>query len=79
MAIIFGSYAKELAHKDSDIDIYLETENRKIKKDIENLNSKLSVKIGKYDKNNLLIKEIKKDHIIIKGVEKYYEKNELFE
>ena len=43
------------------------------------LDSKLSIKIGKYDKNNNLIKEIEKNHVIIKGVDEYYEKNKFFE
>lgn len=79
LAILFGSYAKKIAKNDSDIDIYIETTDKKIKQDIELLNSKLSIKIGKYDKTNLLIKEIEKNHAIIKGVESYYEKNQFFE
>ena len=78
MAIIFGSYAKGLAHKDSDIDVYIETTNLQLKKDIEQLNTKLSVKIGKYNSTNILIQEIEKNHVIIKGVEQYYEKNKFF-
>ncbi len=73
LAILFGSYAKGIAKKNSDIDIYIESTNIKLKKEIEDLNMKLNVKIGKYNKNNLLIKEIKKNHVIIKGVEKFYE------
>ena len=73
LAILFGSYAKDIAKKNSDIDIYVETTNKKIKQDLENLNSKLSIKIGKYNKDNLLIREIEKNHVIIKGVEKFYE------
>ncbi len=73
LAILFGSYAKGLAHKDSDIDIYVETVNKELKKEIEQLSLKASVKIGKYDPDSLLIKEIEKNHVIIKGVEKYYE------
>ena len=74
LALLFGSYAKWNAKKDSDIDIYIETNDKNIKKDIELVNSKASIKIGKYDKSNLLIKEIEKNHVIIKGVEDYYEK-----
>ena len=73
LAILFGSYAKEIAKKNSDIDIYVETSSKKIRQELENLNSKLSIKIGKYNKDNLLIKEIEKNHVIIKGVEKFYE------
>lgn len=74
LAVLFGSYAKGTAKDDSDIDIYIETKEKKIREDISLLNSKLSVKIGEYDKDNLLIKEIEKNHIIIKGFEEYYEK-----
>jgi len=79
LVILFGSYAKGTAHKDSDIDVYAETMGREIKKEIELINSRLSVKIGKYDKKSLLIQEIEKNHIIIKGAEIYYEKNKFFE
>lgn len=79
LAVIFGSYAKGTATKQSDIDIYIETEDRKIKEVAELIDTKLGVKIGLYDRKNILIKEIEKDHIIIKGVEKFYEKNEFFE
>jgi len=78
LAILFGSYAKFIAKQDSDIDIYIDTEDKNLKKEIELINSRLSIKIGKYDKSNLLIKEIEKNHIIIKGLEFYYERNEFF-
>lgn len=73
MAIIFGSYAKGHASSKSDIDLYVNTTNKKIKEQLELLDSKLNIKIGNFDKQNLLIKEIIKNHVIIKGVEKYYE------
>ena len=38
---VFGSYAKGLAKKDSDIDIYIETADKKLKRDIELINSKI--------------------------------------
>ena len=79
LALLFGSYAKGIAKKSSDIDIYIETSNRKIKQDLQYLNSRLSIKIGKYNKNNFLIKEIEKNHVIIKGVEQFYERNKFFE
>lgn len=78
LAILFGSYAKGLAHKDSDIDIYIETTSKELKKELEQLNLKASVKIGKYNPDSLLIKEIKKNHVIVKGVEQYYEKSRFF-
>lgn len=76
MAILFGSYAKGNAHKDSDIDVYID--NKELKDEIHLIDSRLSVKTGEYDKNNLLIKEIEKNHVIIKGVEAFYDKYEYF-
>ena len=79
LVVIFGSFAKFNAKSDSDIDIFVETENRAIKTELEKINSRISVKIGVFDKNNILIKEIIKDHVIIKGVEHFYEKNRIFD
>ena len=78
LAILFGSYAKGTANKDSDIDVYVDTTDRNLKKEIELLDTRLSVKIGAYDRQNLLIREIEKNHAIIKGFEVYYEKNHFF-
>ena len=74
LAILFGSYAKGDAKRTSDIDIFIETENRKLRSQIENIDSRLSVKLGPYDRESALIKEIEKYHVIIKGVEDFYEK-----
>src|SRR3990167_3058987 len=71
LIVLFGSYAKGLAKKESDIDIYIETKNRAVKESIEDIYSKISVKIGTFDRNSPLIKEIKKDHVIIKGIERF--------
>jgi predicted nucleotidyltransferase len=74
LIILFGSYAKGLAKKNSDIDIYIETKSREIKKSVEGLYSKINVKIGTFDIKSPLIKEIIKDHVIIRGIEVFYEK-----
>ncbi len=79
LSLFFGSYAKGAVYEDSDIDIFVETKDRKLKKELELLNSKLSVKIGNYDRSNKVIQEIEKDHVLIKGVELFYEKNKFFE
>jgi predicted nucleotidyltransferase len=79
LAVLFGSYAKGIAKPDSDIDVYIDTASNKLKQEIEKIDTKLSVKIGKYDKSSLLIKEIDKNHVIIKGIEEYYEKNGFFD
>ena len=78
MIILFGSYAKGIPKKESDIDIYLETKDNNIKTKVKNINSKLSIKIGKFDTKSLLIKEIIKNHIIIRGLEDFYERVEFF-
>lgn len=74
LIILFGSYAKGLAKKGSDIDIFVETKSRSVKKSIEDVHSKLSIKIGTFDIKSPLIKEIIKDHVILRGIEVFYEK-----
>jgi len=73
LIILFGSYAKDMAKTDSDIDIYIETKERNVKKVIEDIHSKINVKIGVFDTKSPLIKEIIKDHIIIRGIEAFYD------
>ena len=79
LIVLFGSYAKFTAKKDSDIDIFVETRSRKTKEAIEATHSKIRVKIGDFDIDSQLIKEIIKNHIILRGVEEFYEKPQFFE
>lgn len=74
MVILFGSYAKWNATPKSDIDIFIETQDRQIKRKIEQMNSKLRIKTGDFDRTSLLIREIEKNHVIIRGVEDYIDK-----
>ena len=74
LALIFGSYAKNIAKKTSDVDIFIETQDINLKKEYSRLDSKFGVKIGQLKKGDLLVEEIKKNHVLIKGVESYYEK-----
>lgn len=74
MALVFGSYAKGTAKRGSDIDLYIETRDAGVKRDAERLDSRLSVKIGPYDRKSMLIREIEKSHVIIKGIEDFYGK-----
>ena len=74
LIVLFGSYAKGLEKKESDIDIYIETESRNVKKTVEGIHSKINVKIGAFDIESPLIKEIIKDHIILRGIEAFYDK-----
>lgn len=79
LALLYGSYAKGLATKGSDIDIYIKTSDIQMKKHLEKKHSSISVKIGEFDTRNLLIREMMKDHIIIRGVEVYFDKTGFFE
>lgn len=79
LILLFGSYAKNTEKKDSDIDIYIESTNRKTKEEIQKIYDAISVKIGKFNPDDLLIKEIIKNHAIIRGGEEYYEKIKFFE
>ena len=74
MILLFGSYAKFIPKNDSDIDIYVDATNNKIKDNLRNINDNISVQIREFDKEDLLIKEIIKNHVIINGGEEYYEK-----
>lgn len=78
MIILFGSYAKGIVKENSDIDIYIETENKGVRNKIKELHSKLSIKTGRFDMNSLLIREIIKNHVIIRGVEDFYERTGFF-
>jgi predicted nucleotidyltransferase len=78
LALVFGSYAKGTSHEKSDVDLYILTEDRTVKRGLEDRFSILSVKTGPFDTENPMIREIIKDHIIIKGVEDYFEKTKFF-
>ena len=79
LAILFGSYAKGTANRKSDIDVYIDTDDKEVKKELERNHSKLSIKYGAWDPDNLLIQEIVKNHVILKGAERYYEQTKFFE
>jgi predicted nucleotidyltransferase len=78
LIILFGSYAKEDSYAESDIDIYIETTNTKEKETIQKINDSLSIKMGEFNTEDLLVKEIIKNHVIIKGAENYYEQIKFF-
>jgi predicted nucleotidyltransferase len=74
MIILFGSYAKFIPKEDSDIDLYIETDDKRIKESIQRMNDNLNVKTGKFNKDDLLIQEIVKNHVIIQRGSLFYEK-----
>lgn len=71
LVVLFGSYAKSMETGTSDIDIYVETKNPILKKHISEISAKISVKIGNFEKNSDLGREIIKNHIILQNVERY--------
>jgi predicted nucleotidyltransferase len=79
LIVIFGSYAKGLQSVNSDLDIYVESRSITDKKELEKLNTKISVKYSIFDSENLLIKEIIKNHVIVRGVEDFYDKKGVFD
>lgn len=78
LVMLFGSYAKFMANRDSDIDVFVETKNGRVKEELESVHSRVNVKIGEFDLGSLLVKEILKNHVILRGVEDFYEKTRFF-
>lgn len=78
LVVLFGSYAKGNAKKDSDVDLYVETKDRKLAEKLTSIDSRINLKIGLFDPDSLLIKEIVKNHVILRGVEDFYEKTNFF-
>jgi predicted nucleotidyltransferase len=76
LVVLFGSYAKFTAKKDSDIDVYAETLDESVRTEMESAHSKIRVKTGEFNPDSLLIKEIIKHHVILKGAERFYDKIE---
>lgn len=79
LIVLFGSYAKFIAKQDSDIDLFVETKDRDLRDKLKQVSNKINLKIGSFDLDNALIKEIIKNHVIIKGIEMFYEKTGFFE
>ena len=73
VALIFGSYAKGKERSGSDIDLYVESTDREIKRSLQPLDGRLSIQLGAYDHGNPLIREMEREHIIIKGAERFHE------
>lgn len=74
LMVLFGSYARLAAKPDSDIDIYVLAKNKKAKQNLEALYTKINVKFGPFDTSSPLIREIIKNHILLRGVEEFYDK-----
>jgi len=73
LIVLFGSYTKGSQTSASDIDIYVETADNTLKQKLSEISKKLSVKIGKFNKDTPLGKEMIKHHIIIQDVERFYQ------
>ena len=73
LIVIYGSYAKGNATNKSDIDIYVETKDQKLKQNLQKISEKINIDIGKIDNNSALGKEIIKNHVIIQNPERFYQ------
>ena len=79
IGVIFGSYAKGIANNDSDLDIFVAGtyDNEEIKKTSQTYGIEIGVKcypLKIFEKNlanDILIKEILKNHVIFLGAEKF--------
>lgn len=71
-AIIFGSYAKKIQKKDSDLDILIigKCNEKEIEKICKMYNIEISLKIYPKLQTDILTKEAIKNHIYIKNSEK---------
>ncbi len=74
--VIFGSYANFTSNEKSDLDVFVMGKIREIR----DLEEKYTIKINvvksnreKFNKDDVFIKEIIKNHIILKGVEEFIE------
>ena len=82
IGIIFGSYAKGISNKESDLDIFVagDYEKEEIKKVSRNLGIEISIKcypLKTFEKNvnqDILIKEVLKNHMVFKNTELFIQK-----
>lgn len=73
VAIIFGSYAKKTQKEDSDIDIMVigKCDEKEIDKTSKMYGKEINVKIYPKPINDILTKEVIKNHIVIKNTERF--------
>lgn len=71
--ILFGSYAKEIPKEESDIDIYIENITKNEQEQIKNIYNKINIHSREFNKDDLLIKEIINNHVIIQRGEEFYD------
>ena len=82
IGIVFGSYAKGISNKESDLDIFVagNYEKEEIKKVSRNLGVEISVKcypLNTFEKNisqDILLKEILKNHTVFINIEQFIQK-----
>ena len=73
IAAIFGSYAKNTQKETSDLDIFIigNYDEEKIASISSTFNIDVNIKHQKSFKQNRLIKEVEKNHILIKNIEQF--------
>jgi len=85
ISLLFGSYVKNYATKNSDVDLLLIKENfskreiRKIEDIVDLVNGRIGLKINphlmklkEFKLENELVKEVVKDHILLNGAELFF-------
>jgi predicted nucleotidyltransferase len=70
MVVLFGSYAINKQHKDSDIDLYMNI-GREERDALGELRDALRIQPGTFDSSTALAQEVIKKHVILKGVDEF--------
>lgn len=73
LILLFGSYAKGMATAGSDIDIYIETDSKVLAESLQRISGKISVKIGKLQKDSDLGREILLNHIVLQNLDRFFQ------
>jgi predicted nucleotidyltransferase len=72
LVVMFGSQIRGYSTNESDIDLYVETDKADLRDRLKQLSDSLNIKIGNFDKESPLGKEVIKNHVILRGVERFY-------
>ena len=67
LAIVFGSYAKGTHNRQSDIDLFIQSDDIALRDEYKKRFPKLHVILGDFSEQSRLKQEILENHVIIKG------------
>ncbi len=73
LVVVFGSYANQTNKQSSDVDLFIETKNQRVIQVIKEFSPKMSVQSGTLNPKSDLGQEILNKHVILQGVERFYQ------